>query len=179
MEQSEVKGTVLLTQEQIWNRAKEIGAQISEDFAGEEVILVGTLKGAVMWMADLMKTITLDAKIDFISASSYGSGTVSSGNVKIKKDIELDLEGKNVLIIEDIIDTGNTLCYLKKYFEEKKAKCVKICTLLDKPSRRVADVKGDYIGFSIDDLFVIGYGLDFDQKYRNLPYISYLDSYEN
>lgn len=179
MEQSEVKGTVLLTQEQIWNRAKEIGAQISEDFAGEELILVGTLKGAVVWMADMMKTITLDTQIDFISASSYGSSTVSSGKVKIKKDIELDIEGKNVLIIEDIIDTGNTLKYLKEYFEGKNAKCVKICTLLDKPSRRVADVKGDYIGFSIEDLFVIGYGLDFDQKYRNLPYISYLDSYEN
>ncbi len=178
MVNSEVKGTVLLTQEQIWERAKEIGKQISEDFSGEELILIGTLKGAVVWMADMMKTITLDTQIDFISASSYGSGTVSSGNVKIKKDIELDIENKNVLIIEDIIDTGNTLKYLKEYFSKKNAKCVKICTLLDKPSRREADVQGDYVGFSIDDLFVIGYGLDFDQKYRNLPYISYLDSYE-
>ena len=179
MEQSEIKGTVLLTQEQIWNRAKELGKEISNDFAGEELILVGTLKGAVVWMADLMKTITLDTKIDFISASSYGSSTVSSGKVKIKKDIELDIEGKNVLIIEDIIDTGNTLKYLKEYFKEKKAKCVKICTLLDKPSRRTVDIKGDYVGFPIEDLFVIGYGLDYDQKYRNLPYISYLDNYED
>ncbi len=178
MANSEVKGTVLLTQEEIWERAKEIGKQISEDFAGEELVLIGTLKGAVVWMADMMKTISLDTQIDFISASSYGSGTVSSGKVNIKKDIELDIEGKNVLIIEDIIDTGNTLKYLKEYFQKKNAKCVKICTLLDKPSRRVADIQGDYVGFSIEDLFVIGYGLDFDQKYRNLPYISYLDSYE-
>ena len=174
----EVKGTILLTQEQIWNRAIELGKQITEDFKGEEVILIGTLKGAVMWMADMMKTIDLDAKIDFIAASSYGSSTVSSGKLVIKKDIELDVEGKNVIIVEDIIDTGNTLKNLQTYFREKNAKCVTICTLLDKPSRRTADVTGDYIGFEIEDLFVIGYGLDFDQKYRNLPYISYLDSYE-
>lgn len=172
---SDVKGTVLLTQEQIWERAVEIGAQITEDFKGEEVILLCTLKGAVMWMGDLMKTISLDTEIDFIQASSYGSGTVSSGKINIKKDIELDIEGKNVLIIEDIIDTGNTLKHLKDYLLAKNPKCVKICTLLDKPSRRVADVSGDYIGFEVEDLFVIGYGLDFDQKYRNLPYISYLE----
>lgn len=175
MENSEIKGKILLTQEQIWQRAVEMGAQISADFEGEELILVGTLKGAVMWMADLMKTITLDTQIDFIQASSYGSGTVSSGKINIKKDIELDIEGKNVLIIEDIIDTGNTLKRLKEYFQSKNAKCVKICTLLDKPSRRVADVTGDYIGFEVEDLFVIGYGLDFDQRYRNLPYVSYLE----
>ena len=179
MASEEVTGTVLLTQEQIWKRAEEIGKQISEDFAGEELVLIGTLKGAVVWMADMMKTITLDTQIDFVSASSYGSGTVSSGNVKIKKDIELDITGKNVIIVEDIIDTGNTLKYLKGYFQSKNAKCVKICTLLDKPSRRTADIKADYIGFSIDDLFVVGYGLDFNQKYRNLPYVSYLDSYDN
>lgn len=172
---NEVKGTVLLTQQQIWDRAVEVGAQITEDFKGEELILLCTLKGGVMWMADMMKTIALDTQIDFIQASSYGSGTVSSGKIKIKKDIELDIEGKNVLIIEDIIDTGNTLKHLKDYLLERNPKCVKICTLLDKPSRRVADVVGDYIGFEVDDLFVIGYGLDFDQKYRNLPYISYLE----
>ena len=175
MASHEVVGKILLTQEQIWQRAKELGEEITRDYAGEEVILIGTLKGAVMFMADLMKNIDLDTQIDFIAASSYGSGTVSSGNVKIKKDIEVDIAGKNVIIIEDIIDTGNTLKYLKDYFASKGAKSLKICTLLDKPSRRTADVTGDYIGFTVEDLFVIGYGLDFDQKYRNLPYISYLE----
>lgn len=168
-------GKILITEEQILEKAKEIGAQISADYAGEEIILVGTLRGAVMWMSDLMKNITLDTKIDFISASSYGSGTVSSGSVVIKKDIELDVRDKVVIIIEDIIDTGNTLKYLKDIFIGKKVKEVKICTLLDKPSRRQAEVYGDYIGFTVDDLFIVGYGLDYDQKYRNLPYISYLD----
>lgn len=172
---AEAIGKVLITEEQILEKAKEIGAQISADYAGEEIILVGTLRGAVMWMSDLMKNITLDTQIDFIAASSYGSGTVSSGSVIIKKDIELDVRGKVVIIIEDIIDTGNTLKYLKDIFIGKKVKEVKICSLLDKPSRRQADVYGDYIGFTVDDLFIVGYGLDYNQKYRNLPYISYLD----
>ena len=175
MASHEVVGKVLLTQEQIWQRAQELGAEISRDYAGEEVVLIGTLKGAVMFMADIMKSITLDTQIDFIAASSYGSGTVSSGKVKIKKDIEIDIAGKHVIIIEDIIDTGNTLKYLKDYFLSQGPKSLKICTLLDKPSRRTADVAGDYVGFTVEDLFVIGYGLDFDQKYRNLPYISYLE----
>lgn len=171
----EMKGKILITQEQILKRAEELGKQITEDYKGEELVLVGTLRGAVPWMADIMKQIDLDLEIDFVSASSYGSGTVSSGEVKIKKDIELEIKGKHVLIIEDIIDTGNTLRALKDYFFLKKPKSVKICTLLDKPSRRQAEVYGDYIGFSVEDLFVIGYGLDYDQKYRNLPYISYLE----
>ena len=171
----EIKGKILITQEQILKRAEELGKQITEDYKGEELVLVGTLRGAVPWMADIMKQIDLDLEIDFVSASSYGSGTVSSGEVKIKKDIELEIKGKHVLIIEDIIDTGNTLRALKDYFFLKKTKSVKICTLLDKPSRRQAEVYGDYIGFSVEDLFVIGYGLDYDQKYRNLPYISYLE----
>lgn len=175
MAEQEIKGKILITQEQIWQRAKELGEQITKDYQGEELVLVGTLRGAVPWMADIMKCIDLDLEIDFVSASSYGSGTVSSGEVKIKKDIELEIAGKHVLIIEDIIDTGNTLKALKDYFGIKKPKSVKICTLLDKPSRRKADVCGDYIGFEVDDLFIIGYGLDFDQKYRNLPYISYLE----
>lgn len=175
MTEQETKGKILLTQEQIWQRARELGEQITADYKGEPLVLVGTLRGAVLWMADIMKNINLDLEIDFVSASSYGSGTVSSGEVKIKKDIELEIAGKHVLIIEDIIDTGNTLKALKDYFYIKKPKSVKICTLLDKPSRRTADVKGDYIGFEVDDLFIIGYGLDYDQKYRNLPYISYLE----
>lgn len=177
MEKSQTTGTVLLTHEQILQRAKELGERISADFAGEGLVLIGILKGAAVWMADLMKRIALDTEVDFISAESYGSGTVSSGTVRIKKDIELDIEGKNVLIVEDIIDTGNTLKYLKDYFKGKNAKCVKICTMLDKPARREADVGADYIGFTIGDLFVIGYGLDFNQRYRNLPYISYLENY--
>lgn len=175
MAKDEIKGKILLTQEQILDKAEELGKQISEDYAGETLVLIGTLKGAVMWMADLMKQISLDTEIDFVSASSYGSGTVSSGNVVIKKDIDIDIENKHVMIIEDIIDTGNTLKYLKDYFLAKHPKSVKICILLDKPSRRAADVRADYIGFTVDDLFIIGYGLDYDQKYRNLPYISYLD----
>ncbi len=170
-----IKGKILFTQEQIWERAKEMGDQISKDYEGEEIIVIGTLKGAIMWMSDILKNLTLDTKIDFISASSYGSGTMSSGVVKITKDIHMDLFNKNVLIIEDIIDTGTTLKYLRDYIAERNPKSIKICTLLDKPSRRKADVQGDYIGFTVDDLFVIGYGLDYDQKFRNLPYISYLE----
>ncbi|MGF6375201.1 hypoxanthine phosphoribosyltransferase [Clostridiales Family XIII bacterium PM5-7] len=175
MADKEIIGKILFTQDEIWERAKILGAEISQDYAGEELILIGTLKGAVMWMADMMKNITLGTQIDFVSASSYGAGKTSSGVVNIKHDIELDLNGKHVLIIEDIIDTGNTLKHLKAYISDRGAKSVKICTLLDKPSRRTTDVAAEYIGYEVEDLFIVGYGLDFDQKYRNLPYISYLE----
>ena len=175
---SEVMGKILFTEEEIRKRAKEIGEQIGRDYEGEEIVLLGTLKGAVLWMSDLMKEIPMDVTIDFISASSYGSSTSTSGVVKIKKDVDMDLFNKNVIIVEDIVDTGTTLNYLKEYLKERNPKDVKICTLLDKPARRVIDLKPDYIGFTVDDLFVIGYGLDYDQKYRNLPYISYLESNE-
>ena len=168
-------GTVLLTEEQIKARAKEIGEQIAKDFEGESVYLICTLRGAVVWMGDMMKSITNDTEIDFISASSYGSGTTTSGVVKIKKDLDGNIYGKNVIIIVDIVDTGTTLKHLKNYLMDRNPKCIKICTLLDKPSRRVADIQADYIGFEIDNLFVVGYGLDYDQKYRNLPYVSYLE----
>lgn len=170
-----VKGKILFTEQEILNRARELGAQITNDFAGEELIVIGTLKGAIVWMADLLKCIDLDTKIDFITASSYGGETKSSGIVKILKDVELDLTDANVLIVEDIVDSGNTLSKVKAYFMDRQAKNVKVCTLLDKPSRRTVDITPDYIGFEVDDLFIIGYGLDFDQKYRNLPYISYLE----
>ena len=170
-----VKGKILFTEEEILNRAKELGAQITNDYAGEELIVIGTLKGAIIWMADLLKCIDLETKIDFITASSYGGETKSSGIVKILKDVELDLTDANVLIVEDIVDSGNTLSKVKAYFMDRQAKSVKVCTLLDKPSRRTVDITPDYIGFEVDDLFIIGYGLDFDQKYRNLPYISYLE----
>ena len=168
-------GKILFTREQIEQRAKEIGAQIAKDYEGEEVYLVGTLRGAIMWMADMMKNITNDTEIDFIVASSYGSSSTTSGVVKIKKDLDGDIYGKNVLIIEDIVDTGTTLKFLKEHLADRNPKSIKICTLLDKPSRRIVDVKADYIGFEVENLFVIGYGLDYDQKYRNLPYISYLE----
>lgn len=168
-------GTVLFTQKEITKRAKEIGEQINKDYKGEEVVLIGTLKGAIMWMADIMKEIKLDTKIDFVAASSYGSATTSSGVVKITKDIGMNLFDKNIIIIEDIVDTGTTLKYLKEYISARNPKTIKICTLLDKPVRRKADVEADYVGFEVEDLFVVGYGLDYDQKYRNLPYISYLE----
>lgn len=175
MEYGNTIGKILFTQEQIWRRAEELGQEISEDYAGEKVVLIGTLKGAIPFMADLMKNISLDIEIDFVAASSYGSGTESSGEVILKHDITLDLEGKHVILVEDIIDTGNTIKALKAYLQKRGPKSVSICTLLDKPARRTVDVKGDYIGFVVEDLFIVGYGLDFNQKYRNLPYISYLE----
>lgn len=168
-------GTVLITEEQIKARAKEIGRQISEEFAGEEVMLIGILKGAMMWMADVMKNITVDCTIDFMACSSYGSSTKTSGVVKINKDLDSDIEGKNVIIVEDIVDSGITLSYLEKYLANRGPKAVRLCALLDKPSGRRNDLKADYVGFEVDNLFIVGYGLDYNQKYRNLPYISYLN----
>ncbi len=168
-------GTVMITQQQINERAAEIGRQIEEDFKGEPIVVVGILRGAVMWMVDVMKNTNLDMTIDFMSVSSYGSAKKSSGIVKINKDLDTDIEGKNVIIVEDIVDSGYTLNYLKGYFESRAAKAVKICTLLDKPDGRKVEIDVDYIGFTVDDRFIIGYGLDYDQKYRNLPYISFLE----
>ena len=173
--QNETVGTVLITQEQINDKAAEIGRRIEEDFKGEPIVLVGILRGAVLWMADIMKNVNLDMVIDFMSVSSYGSSTKSSGIVRIIKDLDTDIEGKNVIIVEDIVDSGRTLSYLKTYFENRDAKSVKICTLLDKPTGRKVEIDVDYIGFTVDDIFIVGYGLDYDQKYRNLPYISYLE----
>ncbi len=175
MAEKDIKGKILYTDKDIQKKAKELGKQITKDYAGEEVILLGTLKGAIMWMAELMKYIDLDTKIDFVAASSYGSGTTTSGVVTITKDIDMDIYNRNIIIVEDIVDTGVTLSYLKKYLEDRNPKDVKICTMLDKPSRRRVDLKPDYIGYEVDDLFIIGYGLDYDQRYRNLPYISYLE----
>lgn len=172
----ETVGKILFTEEQIRSRAKELGAQIAKDYEGEELVLLGTLKGSIVWMGDLMKELPMDVKIDFVSASSYGSSTTTSGVVTITKDVDMDLFNKHVMIVEDIVDTGTTLNYLKEYLKERNPKSVKICTLLDKPARRVIDLKPDYIGYTVDDLFVIGYGLDYDQRYRNLPYISYLEA---
>lgn len=173
---NEKMGKVLFTQEEITKRAKEICKQIDKDYEGEEVLLLGTLKGSIMWMVDIMKYITVDTSIDFITASSYGSSTMSSGVVKITYEPNVNMYNKNVIIIEDIVDTGNTLKYLIEKLQARGPKSIKVCSMLNKEARRKTDFKADYVGFDIDDLFVIGYGLDFDQKYRDLPYISYLDA---
>ena len=162
---------VMIPEEDLAERIKEMGEQISKDYEGESVFLVCILKGAAFFATELAKRITVPVTIDFMATSSYGSGTVSTGEVKIKKDLDMGVDGQNVIIVEDIIDSGNTLNYLSKVFKERNAKSVKMATMLDKPDRREVDVHVDYTGFTIPDKFVVGYGLDYDQKYRNLPYI--------
>lgn len=162
---------VLLTEAQVNARIREIGEQISKDYAGKQVHLVCVLKGGSFFMCELAKRITVPVSLDFMSVSSYGGDTKSSGVVRIVKDLDESLTGKNVLVVEDIVDSGRTLSYLLDMLRERGSADVKLCTLLDKPDRRVVDVKVDYTGFQIPDEFVVGYGLDYDQKYRNLPYI--------
>ena len=166
---------VLLSEEEVDKRIRELGEQISKDYAGEEVHLICVLRGSVFFTCELAKRITIPVSIDFMSASSYGSNTISSGVIKMVKDLEDPLIGKNVIVIEDIIDTGRTLSHLLKIFQERNPKSLRLCTLLDKPDRRVADVDVDYTGFQIPDEFVVGYGLDYAQKYRNLPYIGIVE----
>ncbi|MBN7774611.1 hypoxanthine phosphoribosyltransferase [Clostridium aminobutyricum] len=176
MDNNYTVGTVMITQEQIYKRAEQIGAQITQDFQGEAVLVVGILKGAVLWMADVIKHIHLDdVSIDFMACSSYGASTKSSGVVRILKDLDNSIEGKNVIIVEDIVDSGITLNYLKQYLEGRHPKSIKVCSLLDKPEGRRTELEADYVGFTVEDKFIVGYGLDYDQKYRNLPYISYLE----
>ena len=162
---------VLLSEEEVNARIREMGEQISKDYAGKSIHLVCILKGASFFMCELAKRITVPVSIDFMSLSSYGSDTQSSGEVKIKKDLEESLEDRHVLVIEDIVDTGRTLKYLLELLKDRGAADVKLCALLDKPDRRVVDIEADYTGFKIPDEFVVGYGLDYDQRYRNLPYI--------
>ena len=169
---------VLLTEGEVDTRIRELGEQISKDYAGENVHLICVLKGGVFFMCELAKRISVPVSMDFLSVSSYGSGTVSSGAVKIIKDLDEPLEGKNVLIVEDIIDSGRTLSYLIQILEKRKPRSLKLCTLLDKPERRVKPVTVDYVGFNIPDEFVVGYGLDYAQKYRNLPYIGVVEGVE-
>ncbi len=166
---------VMLSEEELEGRIAELGAQISADYEGESVFLVCILKGAAFFACELAKRITVPVTIDFMATSSYGSGTVSTGEIQIKKDLDLGVEGRNVIIVEDIIDSGNTLNYLSELFKGRRAKSVKLCAMLDKPDRREVDVDMDYIGFTIPDAFVVGYGLDYDQKYRNLPYIGIVE----
>ncbi len=165
---------VLIEEDRLKQRIAELGAQISKDFAGEEVCLICILKGSVFFTCELAKQITIPVTLDFMSVSSYGASTVSSGVIKLKKDLDESIEGKNVIVIEDIIDTGRTLKYLLEDLTKRNPKSMKLCTMLDKPDRRVTDVATDYTGFEIPDEFVVGYGLDYDQRYRNLPYIGIL-----
>ena len=167
---------VMITEEELDKRIRELGSQISADYEGESIFLVCILKGAAMFACELAKRITVPVTMDFMATSSYGSGTVSSGEVKIKKDLDLPMEGRNVLIVEDIIDSGNTLNFLSQLFRDRNAKSVKMCTMLDKPDRREVDVDVDYTGFTIPDELVVGFGLDYDQKYRNLPYIGVVEN---
>lgn len=162
---------VLLTEEKINARIRELGEQISKDYAGKNIHLICILKGGSFFMCELAKRITVPVSIDFMSVSSYGSGTTSGGTIKIKKDLDETLKGKHVLVVEDIVDTGRTLSYLVELLKDRGAADVRLCALLDKPERREVDIRADYIGFQIPDEFVVGYGLDYDQRYRNFPYI--------
>ena len=162
---------VMLSEEEINSRIAELGEQISRDYEGKEIYLICILKGASFFACELAKRITVPVNIDFMKVSSYGGGTVSSGQVSIKMDVSESIAGKDVLIVEDIIDSGNTLNLLPKILMERGPKSIRLCALLDKPDRREVDVKMNYVGFRIPDKFVVGYGLDYDQRYRNLPYI--------
>ncbi|MBQ2575926.1 MAG: hypoxanthine phosphoribosyltransferase [Lachnospiraceae bacterium] len=169
------KISVMIPEEDLDKRIRELGEQISKDYEGQELTVVCILKGAATFACELAKRITVPVIMDYMATSSYGSGTVSSGEVKIKKDLDLPVEGRNVLIVEDIIDSGNTLNYLTDVFKERGVKSLRLCTMLDKPDRREVDVDVDYTGFTIPDAFVVGYGLDYDQKYRNLPFIGVVE----
>lgn len=168
--------SVLFSEKEIENIVNILANQIEKDYNNKDFIMVGLLKGSVAFMADLMKKINLDFSIDFMVVSSYGGGTQSTGRVNVLKDISQSVEGREILIVEDIIDSGNTLNFIKKYLTVKGAKSIKLCTLFDKPDRRAADITVDYVGVKIPDVFIVGYGLDYDEKYRNLPYVGVLKS---
>ena len=165
---------VLINKAKLEKRIEELAKQIEKDYEGEEIVLIGILKGSVMFMAELAKKIKNSVILDFMDVSSY-DGTESTGKIKINKDIRDSIEGKDIIIVEDIIDTGRTLTYVLEYLKQKNPNSIKIATMLSKPSRRVMELNVDYIGFSIEDKFVVGYGLDYNEKYRNLPYIGYIE----
>ena len=169
------KISILISEERVEKRIAEMAAKISEELEGESVDLICILKGSVFFTCELAKHLTIPVTMDFMCVSSYGAGTKSSGIVRISKDLDESIEGKNVIVIEDIIDSGRTLAYLMELLKARKPKSLRLCTLLDKPSRRVMDVPVDYTGFEIEDKFVVGYGLDYAQKYRNLPYIGVVE----
>ncbi|WP_040414239.1 hypoxanthine phosphoribosyltransferase [Clostridium thermobutyricum] len=166
---------VLFTEEDLQLKCKELGEKITKDYEGKDLLVVGVLKGSVLFTSDLIKNIKIPCEIDFMAVSSYGNSTESSGVVRILKDLDNGIEGKDVLIVEDIVDTGNTLSYLKIYLNGRGANSVKIITLLDKPERRTAEVEVDYIGFEVPNEFIVGYGIDYAEKYRNLPFVGILD----
>ena len=177
MSQAELEqgvGEILIGEEELQARIRELGAELSVDYAGREVLLVGVLKGAVFFMADLMRSLTIPCEIDFMAISSYGASTDSSGVVRILKDLDINIEGRHVLVVEDIVDSGLTLSYLMRNLESREPASLEVCALLTKPSRREIDVPVRYIGFEIPNRFVIGYGLDFAERYRNLPYVGVL-----
>lgn len=165
---------VLISEEKIRAKVEELGAKITEDYRGKPLLLVGILKGSMVFMADLMRAVKINCKIDFMSVSSYGAGTQTSGQVRIILDLNKPIKDFDILIVEDILDSGVTLSYIKKLLLPRGPKSIKICTLLDKPERRKSDIVADYYGFTIPDAFVVGYGLDYGEDYRNLPYIGIL-----
>lgn len=166
--------SILLSEEQLKNRIAELGEQITKDYQGKPLLLVGVLKGSMMFMADLMRAIKMNCQIDFMSVSSYGSGTETTGQVRIILDLKKSIKDYDLLIVEDILDSGVTLSYIKQLLLPREPKSIRICTLLDKPERRKCDIKPDYSGFTIPDEFVVGYGLDYDEDYRNLPFVGIL-----
>ncbi|MEW6065673.1 hypoxanthine phosphoribosyltransferase [Desulforamulus profundi] len=165
---------ILLDENHINERVRQLGQQITQDYQGESILMVGILKGAMIFLADLVRHIEVTTFFDFMAVSSYGAGTISSGVVRILKDLDKSIEGKHVIIVEDIVDTGLTLRYMVENMKSRGPASLKICTLLDKPDRRKVEVPIDYNGFSIPDEFVVGYGLDYNERYRNLPYIAVL-----
>ena len=165
---------VLITEEEIREKVKELGRTLSADYAGKKLLVVTVLKGGFVFAADLVRAIDIPLELEFMVVSSYASGTASSGNVEVKRGIEHNIEDTHILIAEDIVDSGNSLAFLLKYFKERRAKSVRICTLLDKPERRESYVPVDYVGFTVPNEFIVGYGLDYAEKYRNLPYIGVL-----
>lgn len=172
------KISVMHSEEEVARRIEELGRMISKDYEGKQIHLICVLKGGVFFMCELAKRITVPVSMDFMSVSSYGDGTSSSGVVRIVKDLDEPLEGKDVLVVEDIVDSGRTLSYLLEILSKRRPNSMRLCTLLDKPDRRVREVKADYTGFVIEDRFVVGYGLDYAQKYRNLPYIGIVEGVE-
>lgn len=167
---------VLIDEQKLQARVDEIAKQICEEYKNKEIILICILKGSIFFTVDLARKINEDVRIEFIRVSSYGEGTESTGEIKMKLDLKDSIQGKDVIVVEDIIDTGRTLSYLMEYLKMKKPNSIKLCALLDKPERRVKEVKVNYTGFQIPDKFVVGYGLDWDEKYRNLPYIGYIEN---
>ena len=165
---------VLLTEEEIAKRRDEVAAEIRRDFADKHPLFIGVLRGSFIFMADLVRKVDIPSTLDFMATSSYGKSTTSSGTITVTKDISADIEGRHVIIVEDILDSGMTLKYITDLLKARGTRSIKIATLLDKPARRVADIKADYFCFDIPDEFVVGYGLDYDEKYRNLPYIGVL-----